>query len=110
MSFLARTTFFRSSLTARPATRAFSLSARRTALSESDHHDDSDARKAKIDTHKEESLKQSKDGSGKWKKELASNSEAAVKADRDEIDATEENIAKLQEETTQAVAAEKKGK
>lgn len=34
--------------------------------------------KAEIDQHKEELLRNQKDGKGKWKGELSSNSEAAV--------------------------------
>ncbi|KAJ5800215.1 uncharacterized protein N7518_002283 [Penicillium psychrosexuale] len=39
------------------------------------------------ESHKQEGLKNNKEGSGKWKFELASNSEAEVKADRGELDA-----------------------
>ncbi|KAJ5200478.1 hypothetical protein N7491_008716 [Penicillium cf. griseofulvum] len=38
------------------------------------------------ESHKQENLKSTKEGKGKWKAELASNSEADVKADRGEVD------------------------
>ncbi|KAL8924568.1 MAG: hypothetical protein Q9172_002602 [Xanthocarpia lactea] len=71
----------------------------------SDNHDD---RKAKIDHHKEDQLRKQKEGKGHWKKELSSNSEAAVKADRGEITNAEEDIAALQKETEQAANSDKK--
>jgi len=52
-----------------------------------------------IDAHKDESLKKAKDGKGEWKDALASDSESIIKADRGEIEASEETIRKLQEET-----------
>ncbi|KAL9584272.1 MAG: hypothetical protein Q9212_002215 [Teloschistes hypoglaucus] len=82
-------------------TRAsFHISSRRAALSESDHseHDHED-RKAKIDHHKEDQLKKQKEGKGHWKPELSSNSESAIKADREEITNADEDIAALQKET-----------
>ncbi|KAL9027660.1 MAG: hypothetical protein Q9196_003848, partial [Gyalolechia fulgens] len=39
---------------------------------------DSEDRKAAIDHHKNDQLNKQKDGKGHWKKELSSNSEAAV--------------------------------
>lgn len=101
--------------------------------------------KAEIDQHKQELLQNQKDGKGKWKGELSSNSEAAVcffflflpffwalhlavnrlcvlgsrhfglielggveqiKADREETDAPEVNIAKLQKETSERAQSE----
>ncbi|KAJ5782586.1 hypothetical protein N7457_004360 [Penicillium paradoxum] len=38
------------------------------------------------ESHKQEGIRNSKQGKGKWKSELASNSEADVKADRGELD------------------------
>ncbi|KAL8845883.1 MAG: hypothetical protein Q9221_008989 [Calogaya cf. arnoldii] len=89
--------------------RCFQASSRRAALSESDHseHGDED-RKAKIDHHKHDQLNKQKDGKGHWKKELSSNSEAAIKADRDEIHNVDEDIAQLTKETEQAAESEKK--
>ncbi|KAL8726587.1 MAG: hypothetical protein Q9166_006622 [cf. Caloplaca sp. 2 TL-2023] len=70
--------------------------------------DDHDDRKAKIDHHKDDQLNKQKEGRGHWKQELSSNSEAAIKADREEISNVEEDIAALQKETEQAVGNEKK--
>ncbi|KAI4230828.1 MAG: hypothetical protein L6R40_007938 [Gallowayella cf. fulva] len=107
-------------------TRCFHVSTRKAALSESDHserqrqsrpllspfpdvHIDGDHdRKAKIDEHKDDQLNKQKEGKGHWKKELSSNSEAAVKADRDEISNVEEDIAALQKQTEEAAGSEKK--
>ncbi|KAL8713030.1 MAG: hypothetical protein Q9220_002890 [cf. Caloplaca sp. 1 TL-2023] len=85
--------------------RCFHASIRRAALSESDHseHDHED-RKAKIDEHKDDQLQKQKDGKGHWKKELSSNSESAVKADREEVDDVEEDIDKLQKQTEEAMS------
>ncbi|CAL8578373.1 hypothetical protein XPA_004162 [Xanthoria parietina] len=84
-------------------TRCFQTSSQRAALSESDHseHDHED-RKAAIDAHKEDQLNKQKEGKGHWKKELSSNSEAAIKADRDEVHDVDEDIAKLTKETERA--------
>jgi len=81
--------------------RAFHLSGVRAALSESDRHHDDDAEthKEEIEKHKQDSLQQKKDGKAGWKKELASNSESAIKADRGEIEATEDEIANMQKAT-----------
>ncbi|CAI7648353.1 unnamed protein product [Penicillium glandicola] len=38
------------------------------------------------ESHKQQGIKDRKDGKGKWMSELASNSEADVKADRGELD------------------------
>ncbi|KAL8902711.1 MAG: hypothetical protein Q9207_004443 [Kuettlingeria erythrocarpa] len=64
-------------------------------LARADDHE----RKAKIEKHKDDQLKKQQDGKGHWKKELASNSESAVKADRDEVPDVDEDISKLQEQT-----------
>ncbi|KAI4283210.1 MAG: hypothetical protein L6R35_005237 [Caloplaca aegaea] len=88
--------------------RSLHPSVRRAALSESDHSEhDSDDRKAKIDHHKDDQLTKQKEGKGHWKSELSSNSEAAVKADRDEISHVEEDIAELQKHTEEATAGDK---
>ncbi|KAF2745167.1 hypothetical protein M011DRAFT_469875 [Sporormia fimetaria CBS 119925] len=52
-----------------------------------------------VEAEKQDLLKKQKEGKGHWKEELASNSESIVKADRGEMDASEEAIKKLQEET-----------
>ncbi|MCJ1437103.1 hypothetical protein MMC27_006488 [Xylographa pallens] len=54
-----------------------------------------------IDHHKNDQLQKQKDGKGHWKGELASQSEAALKADREEVEASDETISKLQKETEQ---------
>ncbi|KAI0162956.1 hypothetical protein LQW54_011329 [Pestalotiopsis sp. IQ-011] len=50
---------------------------------------------AKHEEHKQDSLNKHKSGKGEWKPELASNSEEAVKADRENKD----DIKTLQEKT-----------
>ncbi|KZZ94923.1 hypothetical protein AAL_05034 [Moelleriella libera RCEF 2490] len=50
---------------------------------------------ADYDKHKQDSLSKQKRGEGHWKRELASDSEEAVRADR----ASDENVADLQERT-----------
>ncbi|KAK6331719.1 hypothetical protein TWF718_002264 [Orbilia javanica] len=53
----------------------------------------------KLDGYKRNSLKEQKDGKGQWHEELASDAEAVIKAERQEIKATGEEIEKLQRET-----------
>ncbi|KAF3912395.1 hypothetical protein AA313_de0209247 [Arthrobotrys entomopaga] len=53
----------------------------------------------KLHDHKHISLQQQKDGKGEWHENLASDSEAFIKAEREEITATGEEIQKLQKET-----------
>ncbi|KAK2069844.1 hypothetical protein P8C59_004390 [Phyllachora maydis] len=89
------------------------LSARRTlaqtaalGLKESNSHDPDPA---VVDQHKQDSLAKQKQGKGHWKKELASDSEESVKADREgPTGHTPEDIKKLQERTKKA--AEELGK
>ncbi|KAJ6184128.1 hypothetical protein N7519_005429 [Penicillium mononematosum] len=50
------------------------------------------------ESHKREVIKETVEGKGKWKSELASNSEAGVKADRGELDGDAE-FQKMQERT-----------
>ncbi|KAL8758784.1 MAG: hypothetical protein Q9184_003825 [Pyrenodesmia sp. 2 TL-2023] len=69
--------------------------------------DDQD-RKAKIDEHKHDQLRKQEEGKNHWKKELASNSESAVKADRDEVPDVDEDISKLQKQTSEAAQSERK--
>lgn len=73
----------------------------RSALKESDNTSkDRDSLPEEYEAHKEEQLDLArKTGKGKWKHELASNSEAAVKADRDETADTDEHIRELQKKT-----------
>ncbi|OCL08966.1 hypothetical protein AOQ84DRAFT_317609 [Glonium stellatum] len=56
-------------------------------------------RAKEVEEHKEDLLKKQKEGKGHWKEPLASDSESIIKADRGEIDATDETIKKLQKET-----------
>ncbi|OXV05788.1 hypothetical protein Egran_06443 [Elaphomyces granulatus] len=81
-------------LTARPhpsavTAAALHRSAVRPTLKESDKNRD-DLDKEYV-FHKEEMLRQLKEGKGAWKQELASNSEAAIKADRGEIEIEEKH-------------------
>ncbi|KAF2189634.1 hypothetical protein K469DRAFT_700867 [Zopfia rhizophila CBS 207.26] len=66
-----------------------------------------EARAEEIEKEKDDLLKKHKDGKGHWKEGLASDSESIVKADRGEVEASEETIKKLQEEAA-AVANGKK--
>lgn len=92
-----------------PASRQFHLTSLRSALSESDHsRHESEDRSGEIDHHKNDQLQKQKEGKGHWKQELSSNSEAAIKADRDEIHSVEEDINKLQKEATESVKAQQK--
>ncbi|RWQ93906.1 hypothetical protein C8Q69DRAFT_508266 [Paecilomyces variotii] len=104
MSFLTTTTTratLGSRLVAlRPAYAAaspFHSSAARSALKESDQN--RDELDKEYEAQKQEQLRSTKEGKAKWKQELASNSEASVKADRGEIDSNQETIDKLQEGT-----------
>ncbi|KAL1634876.1 hypothetical protein SLS56_001957 [Neofusicoccum ribis] len=75
----------------------FQTSAMRFAGKESKLHEE--GRPDEIERHKQDALKKSKEGKGHWKDELASDSESIVKADRGEVEASEETIKKLQKET-----------
>ncbi|KAF6229171.1 hypothetical protein HO133_007287 [Letharia lupina] len=87
------------------STRPLHVTSARAVLSESDHggHHDAEDRKAKIDHHKDDQLNKQKDGKGHWKRELGSNSESAVKADREEITDAEHDVESLQKETSEAM-------
>ncbi|KAJ5209721.1 hypothetical protein N7449_004100 [Penicillium cf. viridicatum] len=50
------------------------------------------------ESHKQEGIKSTKEGKGEWKSELASNSEADVKADRGELDG-DVSFQEMQEKT-----------
>ncbi|KAF2833023.1 hypothetical protein CC86DRAFT_376265 [Ophiobolus disseminans] len=76
---------------------AFSQSIVRCAGKESALH--SEGRAEEIEKKKQENLQKQKDGKGHWEEQLASDSESAVKADRNESGtSTQEQIKKLQEE------------
>ncbi|MCJ1472335.1 hypothetical protein MMC13_000982 [Lambiella insularis] len=116
MSFLTRSAIRPlSKLRLSPALAARSLHATsfRPALSEADRLfgvTDRDGLHEEIDSHKDDSLNKQKDGKGHWKGELASQSEAALKADREEIEASDESIDKLQKETEKFAQAQHEGK
>ncbi|CAF9941913.1 hypothetical protein IMSHALPRED_003093 [Imshaugia aleurites] len=105
MSFLTRTALRSraSPFSMVPGTRPFHITSTRAALSESDHDQDVGDRKAQIDHHKDDQLKKQKEGKGHWKGELGSNSESAIKADREEITDMEHDVESLQKETSQAM-------
>ncbi|GFF42170.1 hypothetical protein IFM61606_01858 [Aspergillus udagawae] len=101
MSFL---TSVRASINPRVAIRpgytavsAFHNSAARLGLKESDRNrDDLDSF---YEAEKQDQLKSTKEGKAKWKGELASNSEASVKADRGELDSDDKDFESLQNRT-----------
>ncbi|MCJ1369099.1 hypothetical protein MMC20_000307 [Loxospora ochrophaea] len=78
--------------------RYFHVTRVRSALSESDRHRDDIHEE--IEHHKNDQLEKQKNGKGEWKRELASNSEAALKADRGEMKASDEHIEELQKQTS----------
>jgi hypothetical protein len=53
------------------------------------------------ETEKERQLKSSKEGKAEWNSDLASNSEAHVKADRDETGASDKSFEEMQQKTKQ---------
>ncbi|MCJ1236555.1 hypothetical protein MMC14_004536 [Varicellaria rhodocarpa] len=79
--------------------RAFHASAPRPALNETDRHKDLEDLHKEIDHHKNDQLNKQKEGKGHWKGELASQSEAALKADKDGLSASDEDMGKMQHET-----------
>ncbi|PWY89021.1 hypothetical protein BO70DRAFT_393539 [Aspergillus heteromorphus CBS 117.55] len=80
-----------------PALSSLHTSAPRQGLKESDHNREDLG--THYESHKHEQLKSSKEGKAKWKQELASNSEASVKADRGEVDHEDGHFGSLQEKT-----------
>ncbi|EHK97706.1 hypothetical protein M7I_6593 [Glarea lozoyensis 74030] len=97
MSFLTRTLPRSLAASQRMAvqSRAFTVSSARM-LKEDD-------RRAANEHHKQDQLKKQKEGKGHWKPELASNSEEAIAADRNNKDESPEELQKR----TQHHAAEK---
>jgi hypothetical protein len=63
---------------------SFSTSSTRQALKEGDANRDKEHISQEYERVKNENLHNAKEGKGGWKNELASESEASVKADRDE--------------------------
>ncbi|KAJ6139163.1 hypothetical protein N7471_005649 [Penicillium samsonianum] len=78
-----------------PASTFHSSAAR--SLKEDDTRDREDLSNH-YESHKQQGIKDTKEGKGKWKSELASNSEAGVKADRGELDG-DGSFQELQEKT-----------
>ncbi|KAL3478601.1 hypothetical protein BJX99DRAFT_223992 [Aspergillus californicus] len=88
-----------------PATSAaFHTSSARQGLKEGDHSRD-DLQNV-YEQEKQENVKRNKDGKGKWNQNLASNSEASVKADRGEVD-SKESFIDLQDRTKNEANKEK---
>ncbi|KAF1915215.1 hypothetical protein BDU57DRAFT_518083 [Ampelomyces quisqualis] len=76
---------------------AFHQSIARSAGKESALH--SEGRAEEVEKKKQDNLSKQKDGKNQWEEGLASDSESAVKADRNESGtSTKEQIKKLQEE------------
>ncbi|KAJ5874038.1 uncharacterized protein N7529_002468 [Penicillium soppii] len=67
------------------------------SLNENDRHRDNLAEH--YESHKQDALKSSKEGQGKWKSELASTSEAEIKADRGEFDGDHSSFKDMQNKT-----------
>ncbi|KAL2837169.1 hypothetical protein BJY01DRAFT_251588 [Aspergillus pseudoustus] len=78
------------------ATSAFHTSAARSGLKESDQS--RDELHNFYEEEKQTQIRQHKQGQGKWNQNLASNSEASVKADREEIN-SKESFTDLQDRT-----------
>jgi len=87
-----------------PRAAAFSVSVRRTAGKEDALHEDAQGRSDEVEHHKQDQLQKQKEGKGHWKDELASNSESIIKADRGEVEASDETIKKLQDESAKAAS------
>ncbi|KAF2255552.1 hypothetical protein BU26DRAFT_512524 [Trematosphaeria pertusa] len=88
-----RTPLVSSSITKRAG---FHYSIVRAAGKETHLH--SEGRGEEVQEKKEDLLKKQKEGKGHWEESLASDSESIVKADRGEVEASEDTIKKLQEE------------
>ncbi|GLB07315.1 hypothetical protein AtubIFM57258_002645 [Aspergillus tubingensis] len=79
------------------AVAALHTSIPRSGLKESDHNRDDLANIYEAEKH--DQVKSSKEGKAKWKQEIASDSEASVKADRGEVDSDDNNFGAMQERT-----------
>jgi len=64
-------------------------------------------RSEEIEHHKQDLLNKHKEGKGHWKDELASNSESVIKAERGEIEASDDTIKKLQKESEKLLSEKK---
>ncbi|KAL3495836.1 hypothetical protein BJX62DRAFT_233100 [Aspergillus germanicus] len=78
------------------ATSPFHTSAVRSGLKEGDQS--RDELHTFYEEEKQSQIKQHKEGKGKWNQNLASNSEASVKADREEVN-SKESFRDLQDRT-----------
>ncbi|PYH31322.1 uncharacterized protein BO87DRAFT_378957 [Aspergillus neoniger CBS 115656] len=97
---LSRPAFaYTSTTTTSPAAAVAALhtSIPRPGLKESDHNRDDLANIYEAEKH--DQVKSSKEGKAKWKQEIASDSEASVKADRGEVDSDDNNFGAMQERT-----------
>ncbi|KAL4919552.1 hypothetical protein BDW62DRAFT_179156 [Aspergillus aurantiobrunneus] len=77
-------------------TSAFHTSAARSGLKEGDQS--RDELKDHYESEKQDQMKRQQEGQGKWNQNLASNSEASVKADRGEVE-SKESFVDLQDKT-----------
>ncbi|KAJ5938950.1 hypothetical protein N7466_002084 [Penicillium verhagenii] len=79
-----------------PATSALHTTAVRRGLKENDKNRDELAQHYESEKHAH--LKRAKEGTGKWAENLASNSEAHVKADRGDLDTESKDFQKMEEQ------------
>ncbi|KAJ2971733.1 hypothetical protein NQ176_g7548 [Zarea fungicola] len=73
--------------------RSFSLQSTITAVPDLDND---------VDKHKLDSIRKQQSGTGHWKRELASDSEEAIKADKGQQSGAKESVEALQERTKRA--------
>ncbi|KAJ6102343.1 hypothetical protein N7486_004770 [Penicillium sp. IBT 16267x] len=92
-----------------PATSAFHTTAMQRTLKESDKNRDDDVA-VHYETEKHAHLEKAIDGGkAKWTEQLASNSEAHVKADRGDLDSESKDFQQMQELLKKAKTAGKHG-
>ncbi|KAJ6113534.1 hypothetical protein N7523_006851 [Penicillium sp. IBT 18751x] len=82
-----------------PRTPAFHTSAVQRTLKESDKNRDDLSNI--YEAEKEQQLKSTKEGKASWNQDLASNSEADIKADRGETGAEDKSFEEMQEKSKQ---------
>ncbi|KAL4909311.1 hypothetical protein BDW74DRAFT_174514 [Aspergillus multicolor] len=87
-----------SSILPRATTSAFHTSVPRRLKEDADRGSDNEQLKDHYEEEKQNQLKAQKEGKGKWNQNLASSSEASVKADRGEVD-SKESFVDLQDKT-----------
>ncbi|TKA49977.1 hypothetical protein B0A49_12860 [Cryomyces minteri] len=97
----------RSSSSIRAFNTARSFQTSRTLAAGKESALNHEGRAEEAEHHKQDQLKKQKEGKGHWKDELASDSESIIKADRGEIDASEDTIKKLQDETAKMMQQKK---